>query len=345
MKHLRKEGTEIWLAVDSQHFGGIESHIYQLATGLLQFGYQPRVVFLRDYGKHPLREALQKADISIMTLAHPCRGWKEAILRHRPALIHTHGYKAGILGRIAARWYTVTCISTYHSGDANSFRVQCYRWLDEQTAPLAQAILAVSATVAERLQDDTCVIPNFVPVPKIISRTGKKIAFVGRLSHEKGPDHFTDLAKSCPEQQFTIYGDGPMRQLLEVPDNLSFAGQVDSMEPHWKDIDLLIMPSRREGLPMAALEAMAHGIPVAAYAVGGLPSLIQTQQNGFLIESGNPKQLAEAVTDWSLMSEAARRVMRDSARKTIRERYSPEIILPMIIKHYEEAYAYRHYIR
>ncbi len=343
MSHFLNKKQEIWLTVDSRHFGGIETHLYQLATGLVKTGYHPRIVFLRDYGKHPLRKALQKAEIPITTLTHPLRGWKEAISHYKPALIHTHGYKAGILGRLAAYRNNIACVSTYHSGDANNGRLKCYRWFDEHTASLAQKVIAISENVAARLPSHAAIIPNFVPVPSdITEHTGKHIAFVGRLSHEKGPDYFVELAKSLPQHLFTVYGDGPMRETLDVVENLNFIGQVDSMEPHWQKIDLLIMPSRREGLPLAALESMAHRIPVIASAVGGLPSLIQDKENGFLVETGNLAELSKIASHWYQLDEVTRQTICQKAQQTVREQYSPEVILPQIIQQYEEAYAHRH---
>ncbi len=100
---------------------------------------------------------------------------------------------------------------------------------------------------------------NFVSIANQHCRY-KQIAFVGRLSHEKGADRFIDIARHIPDIEFSIYGDGPEKpRLIEnAPANVIFHGHQNDMDAVWCNISALVISSRYEGLPMAALEAMAE---------------------------------------------------------------------------------------
>ena len=138
--------------------------------------------------------------------------------------------------------------------------------------------------------------------------------------------------------RFVVYGDGPMREALEAAYPLvSFAGQQASMEGLWGEIGLLCMTSRHEGLPMAALESMAHGVPVAAFAVGGLPGLIEAGRNGWLVPPLDQAAFTAAVCAWEGFDAAGRQAVSAAARATIAARYTPEAVLPRLFEVYREA--------
>lgn len=258
-----------------------------------------------------------------------------AFLR-RPRLVHTHGYKAGILGRAAGRALRVPVVSTFHAGEPGNGRLRIYNKLDGLSAFMAPSI-AVSQSIAAGLTGATTIIENFVPVPAAMNYSGSTtVAFVGRLSYEKGPDLFCALARCLPHLRFEVCGDGPMRKELEerFADVVTFHGAVHNMAEMWSDYGLLCMPSRHEGLPMAALEAMSHGVPVAAFAVGGLPNLIDDGRNGWLAPPLNLNALAARLNDWSRKSEEERIECARRARETIAASYSPQAVLPRILDIY-----------
>lgn len=338
---IRTYDNEVWLAVDSSGFGGIESHILNLATALGHEEVPVRVIFLKSYRTGhapPLQISLHARSIPFLVLQNPYTGWHTPVKKFRPAVIHTHGYKANIIGRLIAKFYRIRCISTFHSGDANTLNIRIYRWIDEHTARLAYANIAVSAGIAKRLPSSsvaTHMIPNFVPVNAHVQDAlppTLPFIFAGRLSHEKGPDMFVELARNMPSDRFAVYGDGPMHESLAQPvlPNIIFYGQVATMAAHWPQSGLLVMTSRQEGLPLAALEAMAHGIPVATFAVGGLPDLIKHRHNGYCVEPGNLAALQECLQEWSALTQEARNHMRRQAHQTIKNRYAPDVVLPRI---------------
>lgn len=328
----------IWLLLDSRGFGGVESHVATLAAALQDAGLPVRVVLLKDHGPHPLGPPLARLGIPCDVLAGGWRGLRAALAAAPPALLHTHGYKVGVFGRIAARLGRFPCVSTYHAGEPGPGMVRYYNILDRATARLAGGIVAVSAPIARRLPRRTRTIDNFVPLAPPPRTWAREAAFVGRLSEEKGPDLFCALSESLPDLDFVVYGDGPMRPALESAyPRVRFAGQQPSMEAVWGEIGLLCMTSRHEGLPMAALEAMAHGIPVAAFAVGGLPGLIAHGHNGWLAPPLEVAAFAAAVGAWAGLDADGRRAFSAAARSTIAARYTPQAVLPRLLAVYREA--------
>ena len=332
--------SPIWLLLDSRCGGGIESHVLQLARGLHKYQQQVCVVFIKDYGQHPLRTALIASGIETFSLDGNIISLWRALQRHKPRIVHSHGYKAAIYARLTMAGRGSTLVSTYHAGEQSRGLLSLYCWLDRHSAQWSQQVFAVSPQIAAQLPDSTQLIDNFVDIPPTITqlpaRNRGQIAFVGRLSHEKGPDLFLRMALLFPRQQFHLYGCGPMRAKLSegAPSNAHFHGYVNDMATIWPRIGLLVMPSRQEGLPMAALEAMARGIPVLATRVGALDQVIQDQQNGWLVEPEKPKALAGCLHTWLNLTRRQRLNFQQAACAHISRRFSADIAIPKLIQCY-----------
>jgi glycosyltransferase involved in cell wall biosynthesis len=327
----------IYLLLDSRDIGGIESHVLQLAEGLHNFKQPVVVVFLKNYGKHPLRDALDQRGIRHITLNDQINALWKLIKKESPLAIHTHGYKAGIYGRLTAFSCHVPVITTYHAGEIASGKLAIYDWLDRITAVLANKSYAVSPQIAERLMVNANVFNNFINTEKITPSQGDEIAFVGRISHEKGPDYFVELARSFSQTSFHLYGNGPDLSNIKkhASDNLHIHGQQNDMENVWNKIGLLIMPSRHEGLPMAALEAMARGIPVLASNVGALDRLIEHEFNGWLVEPNNIEQLKKYLTHWLSMTNNEKATIQQAAKKIVYEHFSSHVAIPKLMSVYQ----------
>ncbi len=316
----------IWQLLDSRGIGGIESHVATLAEALQSAGCTTEIVFVTDHGDHPLAERARANSIHVRALSGGLRGVIRGVQSYRPQLVHTHGYKAGILGRVAAKLSGTPVVSTFHSGGPESHRVRIYNAIDRSTSRLAHTI-AVSPTIAKRLPATPIVIENFVQLSS--ARKPAKnpaIGFVGRLTPEKGPDHFRDLARRFPSKLFHVYGDGPLMDSLSAssPANVRYIGAVPTMDPYWPDIDLLCITSKWEGLPMAALEAMAHGIGVIAYDVGGLSKVVIPGETGWLVPPGDQDAFVRAIDAWMKQGDEQRERVRTRTTKFIAENYSSE---------------------
>lgn len=329
----------IWLLLDTRKPGGIETHVLQLANGLATANQKVCVILMKNYGAHPLKEALRQQNIAIRTIEGGLIALRREIKAARPILIHTHGYKAGILGRLAARSCGTPVVSTFHAGEIPRGKLALYDTLDRYTAFLAGKVLAVSPAIAERLPLRTTLVDNFVNTEQLSLSQGEEIAFVGRLSEEKGPDYFLEIARQLPDIPFAVYGDGPLGPSLKkaAPPNLIFHGQQNNMADAWSRIGLLVMPSRAEGLPMAALEAMAQGIPVVASRVGALHKLIDHNINGWLQASGDINAFRRSILKWHRQPHHLHRTIAQKARNTVDQYFSSQAIIPQLLQHYRDA--------
>lgn len=344
---------EHWITLDSQVFGGIETHVLELALGLLQYKQNVRVVLLTEYSEsQPIIEKLKSANIpfnflwelstskpEVNVLAH----FQSAIKEHHPILIHAHGYKASIISRFAClqcKWKpncdAPTQMTTYHAGETPRGRVKIYDMIDRFSAFLSKQNFAVSEEIAHKIPHKTVVMNNFVSLSPYPRRFGKNIAYVGRLSHEKAPDRYLSLAQDFPHHHFHIYGSGPMMAELKpiATENVIFHGHIDDMNTVWENISVLLITSRYEGLPMAALEAMSRGIPVISIKVGAISSLIAHKENGWV--APNLDALNQALNGWLMLSEQQQMIFRQKARQTIESHFSLQAVIPLYLAQYKE---------
>ena len=333
------ERDTIVILLDSSQLGGIESHVYHLARALNKQGWSAEIWFYKKHSQqHPLTPRLEHEKLSYRYLAGTFRDVYTQIKITRPRLIHTHGYKAGIVGRMVGKLLKVPLVSTFHNGDPGEGIVRFYTWLDRLTAVVSENI-AVSDEIAERFRKKPVQINNFINLSGRHMRSASDIAFVGRLSHEKGPDQFLQLAKHIPEQNFRIYGSGPMESMLkELPaPNIQFMGQVSGMNDQWQYVDLLCITSRHEGLPMVALEAMANGVPVISFALGALPDLIEQGVNGWIAPRGNIQEMSKLVQLWFSLPASVKSEIRNACHQTVANSYSYKAVLPQILAVYAKA--------
>ncbi len=333
---------KIWQLLDSRSPGGIETHVLTLCAGLRSRGVDARVMFLADHGPHPLRSALSAERVP-WAIAGGAKRLARALWRSPPDLMHTHGYKAGILGRLIGRATTTPVVSSFHAGEPGEGRMRLYAAIDRLTAPLAVRI-AVSPAIAASLSGPVELVPNFVRCPTLLPTRPERrpaIGFVGRLSHEKGPDLFFDLAARLHDRcDFIAFGDGPMRaELAEHPGaaHVTMRGFVPSMNGYWGQIDLMCLSSRHEGLPMAVLEAMAHGCPVAGFAVGAMRDVVEQGRTGHLARPGDLDGLAAAIRRWLDCSAPERLTMSENAIDAVRSRFGLEAGVDRMLSIYAAA--------
>lgn len=329
----------IVILLDSSQLGGIESHVYHLARALKKQGWSTEIWFYKKHSQqHPLAPRLEHEKIKYRYLSGTFRDIYAQIKITQPRLLHTHGYKAGVLGRVAGKLLKTPLVSTFHNGDPGEGIVRIYTWLDRLTSIFSENI-AVSDEIADRFKNKPIQINNFINLPGRQVRSANDIAFVGRLSHEKGPDQFLQLAKHIPDQMFRVYGSGPMESMLkeQKTPNIDFMGQVSGMNDQWQYVDLLCITSRHEGLPMVALEAMANGVPVISFALGALPDLIEQGVNGWIAPKGDIEEMGKLVQLWFSLPAPVKSEIRNTCRHAIANSYSYKAVLPQILKVYAKA--------
>ncbi|WP_394251019.1 glycosyltransferase family 4 protein [Vibrio profundi] len=337
--------NEVWLLLDSQIFGGIETHVIELAQGLKCHDIAVRVILIAQYSPTPpIIQRLRSADIqfSYLNELSPTQGsiYQQlcfALNQHSPRLIHAHGYKASLLSKLAkisGMLKAATQVSTYHAGETPTGRVWLYDWLDRYSSFVSNHSLVVSDKIKAKLPAHSTLLNNFISLPTRPQQYSSHIGFVGRLSHEKGADRFIQLAKLNSKLIFDVYGDGPEKHTLhtQASSNTVFHGHQDNMEAVWSNIGVLMITSRFEGLPMAALEAMGRGIPVISLAVGNMPSLIEHETNGFIANSVDELNLC--LTQWLSLNAEQQRSIRQNAMNTVEQHYSPQAVIPQLLKCY-----------
>lgn len=338
--YTRRRKMRILHLVDSGGMGGIERHIELVCEAQRATGLDARVLLLDEHVKNPWPARLLARSLP-HAFAGGIRGLRSALRMQDPALVHTHGYKAGIFGRLMCRALRLPVVSAYHAGEIGAFPVSLYQRLDHLTSRLAPRI-AVSAPIAASLPKPVHLVENFAPVSAsdLCAPLPNVIAFVGRLSIEKGPDLFCELARKAPSgrHNWVVYGDGPMRGELEAKygDCVTFRGLVNDMDAEWEFIGLLVMTSRAEGLPYAALEALSHGVPMLAHAVGGLPDLLADAPE-WLLAQGDLDQAIARLEDWEAGRREGGQHVRARARKLLEGKYSADCALPKLLAAYGQA--------
>jgi glycosyltransferase involved in cell wall biosynthesis len=135
-----------------------------------------------------------------------------------------------------------------------------------------------------------------------ISSRKLKVGWIGRLSPEKDPIKFIKIANSSDGSKFlfSMAGDGPLRTkvLLKIKQgkNLNYLGFVESSNNYLRDLDVLVLTSKIEGIPLVAMEALQLGVYVVAPRVGGLSDLIKDKKNGLLYD-GSKNDLLRALRE------------------------------------------------
>jgi glycosyltransferase involved in cell wall biosynthesis len=148
------------------------------------------------------------------------------------------------------------------------------------------------------------------------------------------------LAKDDRPFTGVVVGDGPERSRLETLRNelgldkvVHFIGAVAGASRLYGELDLLVIPSRSEGLPNVLLEALQADVPVVATAVGAIPEVMQETCAGIIVPPESPQHLATAIVSGAML-----RAQHDSreARRAIVERFSLEARARAHIALYEE---------
>lgn len=166
-------------------------------------------------------------------------------------------------------------------------------------------------------------LDTFVSLPVRSCGSRIVIGYVGRMSDEKNPLGFVDLAEllteSLPNVTFKMFGTGDQAEIImerinesHVRSNLFFEGFIDKIIDAFVQIDVLILPSKFDGRPNIIMEANASGIPVIAAPVGGVPEMIYEGLNGYLIGPQDIFRIGKLLSDWLSFPESLQQLKRSS---------------------------------
>jgi len=143
------------------------------------------------------------------------------------------------------------------------------------------------------------------------------------------------ITKKRNDCEFLLIGGGPLLEImrtqgegLRISESLEIPGFVDytDLKNYYNEMKLYILPSYAEGIPSTIFEAMACGTPVLATPVGSIPDIIKDGKTGFLLESTDPKYIADRITKL-LDNPKLLKTVSESAYKYTRENLSEEKVL------------------
>jgi glycosyltransferase involved in cell wall biosynthesis len=280
---------------------------------------------------------------------------KAWIKEFKPHVIHSHGYKADIVAWLAGKTSLAGLMATCHPwlGTRESRRMWLYKKLDQLTLTRFDKVVAISDAVKADCTEGLCrrndiqVIANGLDLDSSdfdkpaagdrkkwgISADAFVLGVIGRLSQEKGQRQllpaFAELCRKT-ERPLTLLlaGDGPDRTYLEklarelgLNGQVKFLGFQQDIPALLACLDLFVMPSLSEGLPLALLEAMAAGRSILATDVGEIKQILDNGLGGLVVEPGNSEKLYKALAD--LIDQPARRQeMAQYAREQAKSRFS-----------------------
>jgi glycosyltransferase involved in cell wall biosynthesis len=168
------------------------------------------------------------------------------------------------------------------------------------------------------------VIPNAISPSGKASGDSRRVIYVGRLIDVKGVEYLIRAMKIIRNKaSLLVVGDGKDRKGLERLSkglDVRFAGEVgrDRIIEYMGESCVLVLPSISEGFPNIVLEAMSLGVPVIASRVGGIPDIVKDGETGFLVEPGNPRDIAKYI-DLLLGNRKLRREMSEKSLREVRK--------------------------
>jgi len=163
------------------------------------------------------------------------------------------------------------------------------------------------------------------------------VLFAGRLNHVKGVDlllnAWTKVNRHFPRTGLRIVGDGDQRQALEmlarelgIADSVRFLGRKsqNDLRQLYTQAKAVVLPSRREGLPLTLLEAGAAGAICVGSRTAGIPEIIEDGVTGYVVDAESPDELGAGIARTLELSPCARSQMKQAAQSAIRDRFSEQ---------------------
>ncbi len=349
---------------------GAESVILALCERLRHEGVEPIVGVFRegDDGGTTELEA-RAADGGIETLAIPCRGAVDLATRRFIAdyithndidLVHAHGYKEDFYALLAKR---TPLIATNHLWKRTTRALRAYAKLDAWLLRRFDRIVAVSEPIREEMIEAgigasrIALIPNGIDLQRFSPRPADAglrrslgipegrcvVAMIASLTPEKGHasalEALARLIVRRADVHLLCVGDGPLRAdlagqaaRLGIGEHVTLAGARDDVPSILTSVvDVFLLNSTIEGLPMALLEAMAAGRAVVATDVGDVGRVVVDGRSGILIGPGAP---LHAILERLVADPGERERLGRAARRRVGERYSSEAMAAAYLREY-----------
>jgi glycosyltransferase involved in cell wall biosynthesis len=276
------------------------------------------------------------------------------IRRLRPDVVNPHLFRSTLVAAPVARWCGArTVVETYHGREGWRRGPVRGRFLpDRLIARLLDGVIAVSEAARNFLiaakgypPGRVVVVPNGRDLSVYGPGQGREpvrralgldpaapvVGVVGRLEAQKGHtyllDAWPDVRRDFPGARLLVVGDGALRAELEaralgpgLGGSVTFTGFRADVPRVLAALDVLVLPSLYEGMPLTAIEASAMGLPVVATAVDGTPEVVRDGETGRLVPPARPAALADALR--ALLADPARaRAMGRAGRAHVLARF------------------------
>lgn len=331
------EATRIMYVIGGGEFGGAEQHLLGLVKSLDPSQWNPHVAVFYE---GEFAERLRKLGVPVTVLTPTgLSAWfgmtplRRLIREFKPAIIHTHGVRANVLGRLANKneGFPAKLVTTVHSVLALDYPTFWKRLIfdrfEKWTWRYVDRFILVSRAMKQDLvkvgmpEQKISVIHNAIQLPaeppvrpehsKLREELGLPqdavlAGTVARLHPVKGHTYLIQaiarLQTSHPDVHYVWMGGGELEQQLReevqaagLADKIHMLGVRQDVPELLPQLDLFILPSISEGLSVAILEAMVAGLPVITTAVGGSPEVVSDGSEGLLVPSRNIDALYRAL--------------------------------------------------
>jgi glycosyltransferase involved in cell wall biosynthesis len=266
----------------------------------------------------------------------------------RPDVVHTHMAKAGVVGRFAAWVARVPVrVHTYHGhllyGYFSPLKTRVIVLIERLLNLITSHAVVVGSAVRADLinariisEKHSEMIPPGIPDARLDvtpDRCGAAddkvlVGYVGRLVPIKRPDRFIDAAKAVVESdkgvEFVVVGDGPLgtesRARAKSTPAIRFVGWRRDIAPVLAGLDVVVLCSDNEGIPLSLIEASACGAPIVATNVGSVSDIVVDGTNGILVEP-TVDALARGISQL-LTDDQLRHQLGSAGRRIAAERFS-----------------------
>lgn len=345
---------------------GVEVHLVVAAERQPDF---------REDLEHLASAGCQVRELAMVRSISPLRDVRhlrtlEGLLRSvRPDVVHTHSSKAGVLGRVASirtgigrRVHTPHTLAFLFRDMFGPVRRRVFFELERRLCARTERVIAVSESEGRTVRESGVidpgrvrVIPNGVEVSSGTKRVPLDLdalgldprrpcaAVIGLLNVAKGQDLAIDALGACPELQLLLVGHGEEREALEArAARLGVAGSVrllgfrSDVAEILASVDLLLLPSRWEGMPYVVLEAMACGVPVVATPVDGAVDLIEDGGTGWLAREVSASALGETLGQVLALTADERRDVGERGREHVARHFTRGAMVDAVVELYEE---------
>lgn len=346
-------------------FGGAEQHLLTLLNHLDKNIFDVHVVCLFT---EPFASLVKKAGFTAHVFSmnnkldiKPIWQMAELIRKENYNIVHTHGVRANLLGRLAAK--KAGCahiVTTVHSVLAFDYNKAIVRYINKICERLTRGITERFITVCKMLERH--LVAEGIPGEKIVTiHNGIEIqnytpelsglhirhefgidpdkiviGVIARLHPVKGHKYLlksvAELVKINQKVVLLLAGTGPCRKELEdialnlgIKNNIIFAGFRKDIPEIISASDFLVLPSLSEGLSLTIVEGMAMKKAVIATAVGGTPEIITSGHDGLLVSPADESSLKEAIQRLIDNPDFADNLGIE-ARKTVESRFTAKIM-------------------